>query len=393
MSIIDLRPTWAEIDLDSIVGNIREVRRVTDSRSKVMAVVKADGYGHGAIETAETVLRNGADWLGVATLQEGMELRSYGITAPILILGYTPEDSFDTVVKNNLSQTIYTLEAAHNLSQVGERLGKKARIHIKLDTGMGRIGFLAQDPVISEIEKIFSLPALDIEGVFTHFATADEEDKSYTYFQFEQFQRICNRLEKEGFSIPLKHAANSAAIIDFPEMHLDMVRAGIILYGLYPSDHVQKERIHLKPAMSLKTRIAHIKKLPPGCSISYGAAFTTEKDSVIATLPIGYADGYSRLLSSKGEILVRGQKAPIVGRICMDQCMADVTHIKGVTPEDEVVIFGNQKNEAIPVEAIAKKLSTINYEVVCMISKRVPRVYIKRSRVVKVKRNGSYKIE
>ncbi|MDI3534788.1 MAG: alanine racemase [Thermosediminibacterales bacterium] len=383
--MVGLRPTRVEIDLDNIANNVREVRRITNKNSKLMAVVKADGYGHGAVETAEIALKNGAEWLAVATIQEGINLRNQGIRAPVLILGYTPLESLDLVVENNLSQAVYTLEAARNLSQAGKRLGRKAKIHIKLDTGMGRIGFLAEDSTVSVIKDIFSLPALEIEGIFTHFATADEKDKSYTYYQFEQFQRICNRLEEEGCFFPFKHVANSAVIIDFPEMHLDMVRAGIILYGLYPSDDVRKEKINLKPAMSLKTQVAHVKNLPPGYSISYGATFTTVKDSVIATLPIGYADGYSRLLSSKGEILVRGQKAPIVGRICMDQCMADVTHIEGVSPEDEVVLFGSQKNVTIPVEAIAEKLGTINYEVVCMVGKRVPRVYIKGGRLIKVK--------
>ncbi|QSQ07865.1 Alanine racemase 1 [Koleobacter methoxysyntrophicus] len=386
-----LRPTWAEVYLDNIVHNIREIRRITDKKAEVMAVVKADGYGHGAVEVARKALDNGADRLAVAILDEGLQLRRAGITAPILILGYTPEGQVETAVEQDMALTVYTLEGAEAVSRIAGNKGTKAKIHIKLDTGMGRLGFLPEEKSISDIVKIFHLPDIIIEGIFTHFATADEKDKTYTRKQFERYMWVCSRLEEEGITLPIRHVANSAAIIDFPEMHLDMVRAGLILYGMYPSEDVNRARLSLKPAMALKTRIAHVKKLPPGCSISYGATFTTTRDSIIATLPLGYADGYTRLLSNKGEVLVKGRKAPVVGRVCMDQCMIDVTHIEGVGVGDEVVLFGRQQGSVISAEDVAGQIGTINYEVVCMVGKRVPRLYFEGGKPVSVRMDGFYR--
>lgn len=289
---------------------------------------------------------------------------------------------------HNIALTVYTLEGAEAVSKAAQEAGIKAKIHIKLDTGMGRLGFLPTEKSISDIMKIFKLPNIDIEGIFTHFATADSKNKTYTMQQFERYMWVCSRLEEENIRLPLRHTANSAAIIDLPETHLDMVRAGLIIYGMYPSDEVEKTKISLKPAMALKTVISHIKELPPGYSVSYGAAFTTTRDTVIATIPIGYADGYSRLLANKGEVLVRGQRSPLVGRICMDQCMIDVTHVNGVSVGDEVVLFGKQGADAILADDIAKILGTINYEVVCMVGKRVPRIYIKEGKPVEAWFNG-----
>lgn len=390
MEVKMLRPTWAEVYLDNIVHNIREIRRITDKKARVMAVVKADGYGHGAVEVARKVLGNGAERLAVAILDEGLQLRRAGITAPILILGYTPEGQVETAIEHDLALTVYTMEGAEAVSRVAADKGTKAKIHIKLDTGMGRLGFLPEEKSISDIVKIFHLPDIIVEGIFTHFATADEKDKTYTREQFERYMWVCSRLEEEGITLPIRHVANSAAIIDFPEMHLDMVRAGLILYGMYPSEDVNRARLSLKPAMALKTRVAHVKKLPPGCSISYGATFTTTRDSIIATLPLGYADGYTRLLSNKGEVLIKGCKAPIVGRVCMDQCMIDVTQIEGVGVGDEVVLFGQQQGSVISAEDVAGQIGTINYEIVCMVGKRVPRLYFEGGKPVSVRMDGFY---
>ena len=291
------------------------------------------------MQIAKTALKNGADRLAVAIMEEGLKLRGAGIKEPILILGYTPKSQLKTAIMHNIALTVYTLEGAEAVSKAAQEAGIKAKIHIKLDTGMGRLGFLPTEKSISDIMKIFKLPNIDIEGIFTHFATADSKNKTYTMQQFERYMWVCSRLEEENIRLPLRHTANSAAIIDLPETHLDMVRAGLIIYGMYPSDEVEKTKISLKPAMALKTVISHIKELPPGYSVSYGAAFTTTRDTVIATIPIGYADGYSRLLANKGEVLVRGQRSPLVGRICMDQCMIDVTHVNGVSVGDEVVLL------------------------------------------------------
>jgi len=380
-----IRPTWVEINLDNIFHNVREIRRLIGRSVRFMAVVKADGYGHGALEITETALEAGADWLGVAIFDEALHLRNYGITVPILILGYTPESLAEEVIRNRITQTIYTFDGAEAFSEAAKSLGVEAVVHIKIDTGMGRIGFLPETESIEEIIAISRLPNLKIEGIFTHFATADEGDKSYTWEQIKKFGWFIQELEGKGLHIPVKHVANSAAIIDFPDIYLDMVRAGVILYGLYPSKEVEISRINLKPAMTFKTRVSHVKKLPPGKSISYGATYTTKRESIIATLPVGYADGYNRLLSNRGEVLINSKRAPIVGRICMDQCMVDITHIPGVSVGDEAILFGMDGKNQLHVDEVAQKLNTINYEVVCMVSKRVPRVYIKNGKICKIK--------
>ncbi|HHY13334.1 MAG TPA: alanine racemase [Thermoanaerobacterales bacterium] len=371
-----LRHTWAEINLDNIDHNIREIRRITDEKAKICAVIKAEGYGHGAVHIAKEALKNGIDRFAVAILREGLKLRGAGIREPILILGLVPDKQLETAIMNNLTLTVYTLEGAKAVSKAAQNIEAQAKIHIKLDTGMGRLGFLPNDESISEILEIYKLPNIKVKGIYTHLANADKKDKTHTQQQLRIYHQICNQLTEKGVELPRKHVANSAAIIDLPETHLDIVRAGLIIYGMYPSDEVQKERISLKPAMTLKTRISHLKKLPPGHGISYGSIFTTTRDTVVATLPIGYADGYSRILADKGEVLVKGQRAPIIGKICMDQCMIDVTDIDDVSVQDEVVLFGQQGDSIISPEEVASLMGTINYEIVCMIGKRVPRVYI-----------------
>lgn len=380
----EVRPVWAEINLDNLAHNMREVKKNTKEGILIAAVVKANAYGHGAIKSAETFLNNGADRLAVATLSEAIELRKANIDAPILILGYTPENQYSLVVKHNVTQTIYNYESAKSLSEAATTLDKTSIIHLKIDSGMGRLGFLPTDEAVEEIIQISNLPNIKVEGIFTHFATADEKDKAYTKIQYERFSEIVEKLEERGVSIPIKHVSNSAAIIDIPEYNLNMVRAGIMIYGFYPSNEVDRDRMDLKPAMTLKARISNIKRVPKDTGISYGQIFVTEKESKIATIPIGYADGFTRLLTSKAEAFLKGKRVPIVGKICMDQCMLDITDLEDVSVGDEVVLFGYGGEGYPHVDEVAEKLNTINYEIVCMVGRRVPRVYIKNGEIVDV---------
>lgn len=378
-----LRPVWAEINLDSIANNIREVKKVSNSRG-VIGVIKADGYGHGAIDIAPTLLENGADSLAVAVLSEAVELRRSGIDCPIMVLGFTPPDLVDNVLRYDIEQSVYSYDFALELSNMCVKKKKIAKIHIVLDTGMGRIGYLPNKGSIDEIEKISKLPNLVMEGIFTHFATADEGDKEFAIKQLELFNNFCQDIERKGIRINKRHAANSAAISDLPGSHFETVRPGIILYGYYPSDYVNKESLNLKRVMTLKTNVVLVKNLPKGTPISYGRKYFTQKDSVIATLPVGYADGYTRLLFDKGKVIIKGQFAKIVGTICMDQCMVDVTDIEGVKVGDEVILLGEDRVK-YDADDMAKDIGTISYEVLTMISKRVPRVYIKGGKVVKIR--------
>lgn len=374
---MDGMPVWAEIDLKALSNNVREIRRITIPEAEVMAVVKANAYGHGAVEVSKTALANGASRLAVARSAEGRELRMAGIQAPILVLGYTPLGLISEIAEYELEQTVYGKEYALAVNEQAGKIGAKIPVHVKVDTGMGRIGVVAGTGLsINEIEKIASQPYLDPVGIFTHFAAADSADKSYTKSQLEKFLIILENLRKNGLEFPIRHCANSAAIIELPESNLDLVRAGIIMYGLYPSEEVSRRRITVKPAMSFKTTVSQVKKVPQGFSVSYGCTYVTDSPAVIATLPVGYADGYSRLLSSRGEVLVGGKRAPVIGRVCMDQCMINVVNIPGVVSGDEVVLFGMQGNEFISVEEIGEWIGTINYEVICMVGIRVPRIYI-----------------
>lgn len=370
------RPTWAEINLTAIQDNVSSIKKLLLPETLLMAVVKANAYGHGMVQAAKTALAAGADYLGVATLDEAVTLRQNDIQAPILVLGYVPVEFFGEALQKNIELTIFNLESAQALSEIASKKEQTAVLHLKVDSGMGRIGFQTSEDSLDTIETISNLPSLNIKGIFTHFAVADERDKSYTEQQFREFTDFISGLENKGIHIPIKHCANSAAIIDLPYTHLDMVRAGIICYGLYPSEEVIKERLPLKPALKLKTRISNIKTLPTGKTISYGRTYTCRQERVIATVPIGYADGYSRLLSNRAYAVIKGKKTPQVGTICMDQCMFDVSDIEDVKVGDEVILLG-QGQPGISAEDIGSWMGTINYEVVCMIGPRIPRFYIK----------------
>lgn len=375
------RPVWVEINLDNLAHNIREVRRVTNKNSKVTAVIKADGYGHGAVAIAETLLENGADRFAVATLSEAVQLKTFFPNIETMVLGYTPENLTEYIIKYNIIQTIYTLDQAKEFSRVAVSLDKKIVVHIKLDTGMNRLGMVYSDETIDTILEISKLDGLVIEGIFTHFATADEIDKEYTKEQVEKYKYIVNNLEQRGLNIPIKHVSNSAAIIDLPEFNFDMVRAGIMLYGLYPSKNVNHETVNLKEVMCLKAKISQVKKLNAGSGVSYGLKYKCDKESLVATLPIGYADGYTRMLSGKAKVMVNGLITPVIGNICMDQCIIDVTSFD-VKIGDEVVLFGGNNAKGISIDSVAELLNTINYEIVCMVDKRVPRLYIKDNKEV-----------
>jgi len=377
-----LNRAWAEINLDNVAHNVREIRRIVNKRAEIMGVVKADAYGHGVMEITRVLLQNGVTRLAVSMLDEAIQLRKNGIDVPILVLSYTDPIRSEDIIKYDIIQTVFSYDLAKALSDAAVSLGTKVKIHIKIDTGMTRVGFMPGFNAIKNIIEISKLPGVIIEGLFTHFASADEEDKSYTYMQFERFMTICTELQRIGIHIPIKHVANSAAIIEFPEMHLDMVRPGIILYGHYPSEKVDKEKIDLKPAMTLKANVILVKDVEKNTPISYGRVFTTGRDSRIATIPIGYADGYSRLLTGKARVLVNGEFAPVVGTICMDQCMVDVTDLEtNVKVGDEVVLFGKQGDREIRVEELASLIGTISYEILSVVGKRIPRVYLHEGKI------------
>lgn len=365
-----------EVSTDAIKHNYKEIRKHIPRHTETMAIIKADAYGHGAIEVAKLLQGEGVNRFAVAIAKEGEELRKEGITSPILVLGYTPRADIKGLIENDLTQTVFSYEMAKFISDEAKGQGKTVNIHIKVDTGMGRIGFLSNPKSIEEIQAISKLPYINMEGIFTHFSTADEEDVSYTKDQWSIFGGFLKELHEVGIDLPIIHAANSAAVMRHEYAHLNVVRPGIILYGYYPSSYLKNQVLDLKPAMMLKTQVVHVKELPEGSYIGYGRKFYTHKKTKVATIPIGYADGYSRRLSNRGRVLIRGQYAPIVGNICMDQFMVDVTNIKNVQVEDEVVIFGKQGDNEIPIEEIANLLGTINYEVMCMIGKRVPRIYV-----------------
>lgn len=377
------RPVWAEINLDHLAHNIREVRRVTDKRALVTAVIKADGYGHGAAEIGKTLLENGADRFAVATLSEALSLRKAFRGTEIMVLGYTPEALIDEAIENDIIQTVLSIDQARYFGERASSMGKKLKIHVKLDTGMRRIGMAVSEETVSQIEEMSLIPSLELEGLFTHFAVADEVDKSFTKLQVERFLWVVDKLKEKGIEIPIKHVSNSAAIIDCPEYNFDMVRAGIMLYGLYPSPDVNHENVALKEVMSLKANIAQVKIVAKGEGISYGHRYVTEAPTQIATIPIGYADGFTRSLTFKAKGIVKGVVKPVVGRICMDQCMLEVDGLV-VSAGDTVTLFGESSGKKISIDDYADMLGTINYEIVCMIGKRVPRRYILNGNAVKV---------
>lgn len=373
-----MRPAWVEIDLKAIEHNVSAVRALTKSGTLFMAVVKANGYGHGASQIARAALAAGADRLGVSLLDEAMQLRNSGIGAPIHILSETPPEPADSscIATNGFIATVCREETARALAAAGTEFGKPVKVHVKVDTGMNRIG-LNWDPdsVGTYIKAIRDLPGLNVEGVFTHFATADDPASDFRKTQLDRFNKVLDTLREKGICPPVKHAANSAAIIDFPESHLDMVRAGNAIYGLDPSPAFAG-RINLIPSLSLKAKVSFVKDVPAGEGVSYGLKYTTDKPRRLATLPLGYADGYSRRLSGRAEVIVNGRKAPVTGTICMDMFLVDVTGIPDVYEGTEAVLIGSSDKESITADNVAACLGTINYEVVCMISARVPRIYL-----------------
>ncbi|MFZ7119452.1 MAG: alanine racemase [Eubacteriaceae bacterium] len=373
----DHRSTWCEINLDNLNYNYNEIKKAVGEGIDLIPVIKADAYGHGAVECAKALISFGAKRFAVAIVDEGIQLRKAGVTCPILVLGYISEQSIQQLFKWELTPTVYSKIFAKKLSEDANR---KIKIHIKIDTGMGRLGFRGISDSIKVIEEIHHLNNIEIEGIYSHFAIADEIDKKFSYKQIEIFNEVVQELEKRDINISLKHLANSAAIIDLPDSYYNCVRPGIMLYGLYPSKEVNKFIINLKPVKTFKTTVANIKVINKGDSVSYGRKYIAQDRRVIATLPVGYADGYSRLLSNKCEVLIKDKRAQIVGRICMDQCMADVTHINNVKVGDEVIIYG----EGLAIEEIADKIDTINYEITCMTKERVPKLYFLQKKLIKV---------
>lgn len=373
----------ADIDLDAFRFNLDSIKKNINENTQIITVLKADGYGHGAVPLAKEAEKEERVWgIAVATVEEALELRRGGIKKPLLILGYTYQEDYDLIAAEELRPTVFKLSMAQELSRAALRKNKTVKIHIKIDTGMSRIGYRDLEKSVPEILEISRLPGLEIEGLFTHFARADEKETTPAYQQLEKYQAFQKALKEAGLKIPLCHCSNSAGIIRIPEANMDAVRAGIILYGLYPSEEVEKEPVPLKPLMTLKSHIAYIKTLEPGVQISYGGTYTTQKETRVATIPVGYADGYARSLSNKGWVLIRGKKAPILGRVCMDQFMVDVTDIPEARELDEVMLLGKSQDQQITMEELGELSGRFNYEFACCISKRVPRIYFKGGKAI-----------
>lgn len=369
---------YAGIDLSAVLHNLQEMHKNIKKDTKIVAVIKTDGYGHGALPIAEVIEEVPYLWgYAVATVDEAMALIEDGRKKPILILGVSFYDQFELIVRNNIRPCVCDYDVAKKLSDLAVAKGKKCHIHIKIDTGMSRIGFQVNEETADVIYKISQLPNIEIEGIFTHFSNADEKDKQITYDQMKLFRHMCSMLEEKGIYIPIKHCSNSAGIVDIPEANMNMVRAGIILYGLWPSNEVNKTNMDLQPVMSLKSHISYLKELEAGRKISYGGTYITTGTQKIATVPVGYGDGYARGLSNKGYVLIRGQKAPICGRVCMDQFMVDVTHIDDVKVGDVVTLLGQDGDQSITMEELGELSERFNYEFACLITPRVPRVYYK----------------
>lgn len=366
---------YAEISLETIGHNIREVKKRLPEGVKLLGVVKANAYGHGAVPVA-SYLENQVDYFATATIEEAVELRENGISAPILILGYVSPSQYGDLVEYDITQTIDSYAQALALEKEAARQNRKAKAHLAVDTGMTRIGFQVTEHDADEAAKIADLPHIELEGMFTHFSCADQEDKTYCSMQMEKYDKMTALLAERGVTIPLRHICNSAGIMEFDDHHFEMVRSGIITYGIYPSEEVKKERLDLIPALSWKSHVIHVKEVGPGIGVSYGATYVTEKPMTrIATVSAGYADGYPRALSNQGCVLIHGKKAPIIGRICMDQMMVDVTDIPDVQVEDVVTLVGTDGDETITIEEIANPAARFDYEMLCDISSRVTRVY------------------
>ncbi len=382
--IAELRPTWVEIDLDSCSQNIKAIKKKLEAygsrSSRIAAVVKADGYGHGAVQVARTALQAGADWLAVAFVDEGLALREAGITAPILVLGWTPHNTAEKAIKAELSLTVPHQENARALSEAAQRVGQSVRIHIKVDTGMGRLGFSADDDGADAVCSVLEYEGLKLEGVFTHFSVADE-DQVYTQRQIRRYRSFITALKARGISVPIRHTANSAAILDFPGVSFDMVRPGIMLYGIYPTEKVSRS-VSVRPFLRWKTQVSQVTEYPAGSSISYGRTFVSDRPTTIATLPVGYADGYPRVLSNQGEVLIEGHRCQIAGRVCMDQTMVVVPDSVGHIDTNTVAtLIGTDGREEITVDELAELSDTIAHEIFTGISKRVPRVFLKDGQI------------
>lgn len=382
------RPTAAEISLDALEHNVKAFRSRLPSGTRLLASVKANAYGHGAVETARGALAAGADYLGVAFLDEALQLRRAGITAPVLVLGYTPPEGLALAREQGITVTLYRDDSLSAIEKLPAQ-GPKLKAHVKIDSGMGRLGVLPGRAAERFLERACALPQLEVEGMFTHFAKADESDKSHSLMQAERFATVVDYVRRSGLPLSIIHAGNTAAGIDLPDHIGGMLRLGIGMYGLYPSAEVRQERVRLEPVMTLKTQLVHVKTVSAGEGISYGARYVTTGTETIGTLPIGYADGYSRMLSGKAEALLRGRRVPVLGTICMDQCMIRLDDAArdgsaGFEPGEEVVLIGRQGGETITAEEVASLLGTINYEITCMIAARVPRVYVRGGRIAEV---------
>lgn len=373
---------YAKIDLDAIASNMERMKSNLKPNTKIIAVIKADGYGHGAVQIAQMLENLEYIWgYAVATLDEAVVLKAEGMNKPILVLGCVFPDQYMEMLKYNIRMNVYTEEMAEAISQMAAREGMTAYMHIKLDTGMTRLGFDTSEKSVEAIHRISTMKNICMEGIFTHFAKADEADKTFTQKQIKDFMWMTQRLKEKGVEFQYEHCANSAAIIDVSDAHFDLVRAGISIFGLYPSDEVNKELVKLKPALALKSHVAFVKEIQVGTPISYGGTFVSDKPMTIATIPVGYADGYPRNLSNLGYVLIRGKKAPIVGRVCMDQFMVDVTDIEGVSFGDNVTLIGKDGKETISVEDLSDLSGRFNYEFICDLGKRIPRVYVRDGKI------------
>ncbi|MFD2670797.1 alanine racemase [Marinicrinis sediminis] len=373
------RPTRVEISLDALTHNVAQFRRHLPPDMKLMGVVKANAYGHGAVPIARELQSLGVDALCVAILDEGLELRKHGVHVPIIVMGYTPAEGLRLAAEHDIALSMYDpalLNEAENIT-----LPRPLRVHVKIDSGMGRIGLHEKEQAIRFIDQALSNPALEVEGLFTHYASADDRDKTATHGQHARFNEIVSHYARQDIHFPWIHAGNSATAIDTPELSFNAVRIGVSLYGMYPSQEVDRTNVHLLPVMTYKSGVSMVKVLPKGSGISYGSTYVTQTDEQIVTIPVGYGDGYSRMLSHQAHVLLHGQKIPVVGNICMDQCMANASGLSHIQMGDEVVLFGSQQDASIPVEEIADHLGTINYEVTCMVSNRVPRVYIRQGQI------------
>jgi len=380
-SLLKYHRVYASINLDAIYNNLISLKNNTSTNTEIIAVIKADGYGHGAVPIAYAI-EDKVLAFAVATVQEATNLKKHGIKKPVYIIGFTHESQIEDILKYDLRPTVFSYSYAKYLSEKALDAGKKIKIHIKLDTGMGRIGYQTDEKSFEEILLMKDLKGIETEGIFSHFASSDSSDKSFAKVQYKKYMDFVNLLEEKGMKFNIKHTSNSAAIIDMPYANLSAVRAGISLYGQYPSDEVDKTKVILEPALELKSHIVYLKELNEGSTISYGSTFITTKKTKVATIPVGYGDGYLRNLSNKGYVLINGEKAPIIGRVCMDQFMVDVTDIDSVKEGDEVTLIGRDGNNFISVDELSELAGTFNYEFLCDLGKRIPRVFYKDSKIV-----------